>query len=79
MNLTKVKKAIVDAQEQINGLTDASYKARKLNVVRTLDLAFKALERADKHLDVAKEQNDKKDEAPAAAATDTAATAGAQA
>ena len=60
MNVSKVKAAIDNAQKELNTEIDAAFKARKLNVVRTLDLASKALERAAGHLDTAVEQNGKK-------------------
>lgn len=69
MDTTKVQKAIDKAQEELNGQIDSTFKARRLNVVRTLDLASKALQRASDHLTVANEQAAKKDAAEAEPAT----------
>ncbi len=69
MDISKVKASLDKAQESLNTQIDAAFKARKLNVVRTLDLASKAIDRAASHLDTAVEQHEKKNstETPAQA------------
>lgn len=57
--VNKVQAAIDAAHAALNPQIDAAFKARKLNVVRTLDLASKALERATGHLKTAAEQDAK--------------------
>lgn len=74
LNVTKVQKSIDEAQKDLNTQIDAAFKGRRLNVVRTLDLASKALQRAADHLTTAVEQNTKAD-APAAETTTAAAPA----
>lgn len=67
LNTEATAKALDVAQTALNTQIDAAFKGRKLNVVRTLDLASKAIERAAAHLVTADEQDAKKEAAPAQA------------
>lgn len=72
MDVSKIKKAIDEATAGVNTLSDELFKGRRLNGLRSLDLANKALALAQKHVEKAAEQS-----APKAAA-EPAAAAGAK-
>ncbi len=65
LNVTETQKSLDAAQKSLNTQIDAAFGARRLNVVRTLDLASKAIQRAADHLTTAVEQNTKADAPPA--------------
>lgn len=56
MDISKVKKALGVAREELTKLTDAQFKAKQVNGLRTLTLADNAIGLVEKHLDKAVEQ-----------------------
>jgi hypothetical protein len=67
LNVKDTNAALDTAQKALNTQIDAAFKGRKLNVVRTLDLASKAIDRAQGHLATATEQDAKKNSTEGAA------------
>lgn len=81
INVKPVQDALADAATKLNEVTDAEFKARRLNGLRPLTLASKAIELAQKHLASAEERTSPKDapaggDAAAPATTGTKARAG---
>jgi len=74
MDTKKLKAALAAAQNELNTLTDAEFKARRITSLRPLTLAGNALELASKHIEKAEERAAGKADAPAG---DAAATTGA--
>lgn len=56
MNVDKVRKALATAREELLKVTDAQFKAKQVNGLRTLTLADGAISLVEKHLDKAVEQ-----------------------
>jgi hypothetical protein len=65
MNVDKVRKALAVAREELGKVTDAQFKAKQVNGLRTLTLADNAIGLVEKHLDKAVEQATRGQEAPA--------------
>jgi hypothetical protein len=59
MDTVKAIAAIDTAKQELDALTRTAFNTRRLNVVRTLDLASKALNKALSHVSHATDQNTK--------------------
>jgi hypothetical protein len=75
MNVDKVRKALAVAREELSKVTDAQFKAKQVNGLRTLTLADNAITLVEKHLDKAVEQATRGQEAPAEETAAAGATA----
>lgn len=65
MDVSKVTTAINKAHEELNAVTDAAFKSRNVNGLRSLTLAAQNLGNAQKALDKAVSQSAPKAAAPA--------------
>lgn len=62
MDTKKLKAALATAQTELNALTDGEFKARRINSLRPLTLAAKALALVDTHIATAEKRAAGKDE-----------------
>lgn len=60
MDIAKIKAAIAVANEELNGVIDGEFKARRLKGLNRLNNAANALKLAETHLDAAVKQGEAK-------------------
>lgn len=65
INVKPVQDALAEAVTKLNEVTDAEFKARRLQGLRPLTLAANAIELAQKHLASAEKRTSPKEDAPA--------------